>query len=838
MERIKEAVGAESFGFLKTARAQWSQRAYCEFWRHAEAPLFRGYFCFKLVKYVISCEKAHKAAGVSVDVALATLGLLVLALPPDTGDEDFRRCLEEAKREWTHFRSSHPTSNAHTDEMLTTLLTTALEGEREETLRLLLLHSCALCPAPRTFADLSYRDLAGESVRAEHWADLRHLGVEHPHPRFALLESGVAALCHTYMQSSFAQSMTLAPSHLALYHALFSEVRRYAKDGAAAVTGPLVLPLLHSLESALRRFPLLTCDLLERLAEELDLLRRWPQPYSCAAQRVLELLFRENKVVGGALVGSLREGFRFIDACLPMEHGWEQDKTALASAFIWPDSENTETGLLQALESLSQRQFFEKLRTAASAARQVLEGDPLALLAHAYRIQVLLFLHARYNTLHAQDLSHISGFGLLDVFHLYQRVLKMGELVQDVEAETARQLLSESMTDLLNEMERLHSDSSNPLTQVLLVFLSGNDAFTPQLPPDYLCIVEDSRQLVRLAERARDVESVFQGVPVRLVVAGSDSSLHWLLRGALETGMDMQLFVLPLQGVRSSLAQYLASVDSWYARYVYAPFARRPFVPRAEQERKQRKAVDPEESSRSFQLEDSLEDTAPTQALEGLLQDFLREARCILPLRLYEVRCWRDPSRPGPPDLRLPLALYLEVGLPAALLRARQTEEFAGKTPSEIAESKHFRYVAPALSIRTLETDLLGRTSLHEEEAVKEVRSLCVSNIPRESDCWPEALPAAEWLELALLEERAAGEEAMVRKRKANKQKLSDLSLALSALYTNLHVLEVSVRCERGCDVVVDGALYGPVGALELGPWETAQGWTELPLMTFLDTDL
>lgn len=838
MERIKEAVGSENFSFLKTARVQWSQRIFCEFWRHVETPLFRGYFCFKLVKYVITCEKARKTTGVPVDVALATLGLLILALPPDAGDEDFRRCLEEAKREWSHFRSSHPASNALTDEMINTFLAVVLEGEREETLRLLLLQSCALCPTSRRFADLSYRDLAGESVNAEHLADLRHLGLEHPQPRFALPESGVAALCHTYMQSTFAQSMTLSPTHLALYHAILSEICRHTKDGAAAVTEPLVLPLLHSLESALRRFPLLSLDLLERLAEELDLLRRWPQPYCLAAQRVLELLFRENKVVGGALVGALREGFRFIDACLPLEHGWEQDKIALASAFIWLDTESTETGLLQALEALSQRRFFEKLRVAASAARQELEGDPLALLAHAYRIQVLLFLHARYNSLHAQDLSHISGFGLLDVFHLYQRVLKMGELVQDVEAETARELLSESMTDLLNEMERLHSDSSNPLTQVLLVFLSGNDAYTPQLPPDYLCILEDGRQLVRLAERSRDAESVFQGVPVRIVVTGSDASLHWLLRSSLETEMEMRVYVLPLQGVRSSLAQYLASVDSWYARYVYVPFARRPFVPRAEQERKPRKSVDPEETSRSFQLDDSLEEAAPTQALEVLLQDFLREARCILPLRLYEVRCWRDPTRPGSPDLRLPLALYLELGLPAALLRARQTEEFAGKTPAEIAESKHFRYTAPALSIRALETDLFGRTSLHEEEAAKEVRSLCISNVPRESDCWSEALPSAEWLELALLEERGASEEALVRKRKANKQKLSELSLALSSLYTNLHVLEVSVRCDRGCDVVVDGVLYGPVGALELGPWETAQGWTELHLMTFLEPDL
>jgi hypothetical protein len=144
MERIKEAVGSENFSFLKTARVQWSQRIFCEFWRHVETPLFRGYFCFKLVKYVITCEKARKTTGVPVDVALATLGLLILALTPDVGDEDFRRCLEEAKKEWSHFRSSHPASNALTGEMISTILAVALEGEREETLRLLLHQSCAL----------------------------------------------------------------------------------------------------------------------------------------------------------------------------------------------------------------------------------------------------------------------------------------------------------------------------------------------------------------------------------------------------------------------------------------------------------------------------------------------------------------------------------------------------------------------------------------------------------------------------------------------------------------------------------------------------------------------
>lgn len=830
MERIKEALAGQ-FGFLKTGRAQLSQRTYCDFWKHVETPQFRGYFCYKLVKYISNCEKSRKGTGVSVDVALATLALLLLLRMP-SDDEELRRSLEEARRTWSHFRSSHPTSNPLTDEMITTLLSIALEGEREDTLRLLLLHSCAMTTPPDRLADLRYRDLAGDLVQVQNLADLKHLSLDAPQPHFALLESGAAALCHSYVQFVIAQTMTLTPAHLSLYHSLLTEVCRHAKDGNAVVTEAIVLPLLHSLESALRRFPLLSYDLLERLAEQLDLLRRWPLPVSAAAQRLLELLFQENKVVGSTLVEALREGFRFVDSCLPLEHDWEHDKTDLASAFIWAEAESADFNLLCFLEALSQRHFFERLRAAASAARQEVNGDPIALLAHAYRIQVLLFLHARYNALHPQDLSHISGFSLQDVFHLYQRVLRMGEMVQDLEADMAHQLLGESMTDLLNEMERLHSDSSNPLTQVLLVFLSGNDAFTPQLPPNYLCLVEDSQQLLRIAQRSQDPENPFHGVPIRMIVAGTDSTLHSFLRGAMDTSLDLQVFVLPLQTGRNSLAQHLASIDAWYARYVYVPFAKRPFVPRFEHDRRLRKSIDPDETSRS--MEDSTEDNAPTRALEGLLQDFLREARCVLPLRLYEVKCWRSPNRSTPPDFRLPLALYAEVGLPAALLRAKQTEEFAGKTATEILESKHFRYTPPILSLRALEMDLLGRTLLHEEESMKEVRTLCVSNVPRESDCWAEALPAAEWLELALLEERAASEEALVRKRKA-KQPLSDLRLALCALYTNLHVLEVSIRCDRGCDVVVDGVLYGPVGALEIGPWETDQGWAQLPIMTFLD---
>ena len=769
-------------------------------------------------------------------------------------------------------------SNSLTDELLNTLLSLSLDGDRDDTLKLLLFHSCAMYPPIRSFSDIKYTDFTGDILEVNVPADLtRHMGLGSAefteNPRFAVLECGVFAANYGYVRGMLGQGMVLSVAHLDIYHSILTEICRCAKDGTAASVEPIVLPLLHSLEESLRRFPLPSSDLIDRLSSELDLLRRWPLPYSSSAHRVLSLLFQENKCIGSSVIHTLRESFRFIDVCLPLERQWEADKPAISSSFLfYSGKDGPETGLFLSLESLSQRLFFERLKTAAKEARQELDVDLVALLAHAYRIQVVLFMHARHNTLNAQDLSHISGFGLKDVFRIYQRVLKMRELIDQIDAEAGRDLLGENMTDLLNEMEQISSDSSDPLTQVLLMYLRWNENYTPNIPPEFITVIDGSTEgefeggLERIMTRAKDPESVYFNSPVKLAFAGSDPTFHSFLTAyfrlitripALYTDTELWVYVIPVWGARNSLAQYVATVDSWYQRYVYVPFARKPFLPRVDlhpdaKKPSKRTFIDLDDTSRSSIIMDDpygLEDAAPTQAMHSLLQDYLREARCCLALRVFEVKCWRNTERGGSPDLVLPLGLYLEIGISAAVMRAKQSfEEFSNKSTAEVQESKHFRYTAPTVCLRVLEVDLLGRTFLHEEETVKEIRSLTLSNVPRDSDCSPDALPSSEWLELSLLEERAALEAALLRKKKQKNSKLTLAQhvLGVNSLYTNLHVLDVAVSVQNamspdkaGVDIIIDGEIYGPFGGLEIGPWEMeGRQWPELKVMTFLEPDI
>jgi hypothetical protein len=216
----------------------------------------------------------------------------------------------------------------------------------------------------------------------------------------------------------------------------------------------------------------------------------------------------------------------------------------------------------------------------------------------------------------------------------------------------------------------------------------------------------------------------------------------------------------------------------------------------------------------------------------------------MLSLNIYEVHCWLTDEEDTPPNLIIPFGLYVDIGVnPSAKRLQQRNPGLAEKSLADLISSKNFSYDPLQVTVQATQMDLFGVEYAMPDEATRSIYSLSVNNIPRESESTTPAIPNAEWLELSYLEPDSATQlGAYLKKNKSRKNKdlQADINVAVSTLYSNLHITKADfISRTTPMDILVDGALYGPFHMVRVKPLILEDRiWPTMPLMTYCEPDV
>ena len=235
---------------------------------------------------------------------------------------------------------------------------------------------------------------------------------------------------------------------------------------------------------------------------------------------------------------------------------------------------------------------------------------------------------------------------------------------------------------------------------------------------------------------------------LRICVLGSDALLHRILcnyvcfRHEYEKRfrkLSIRLYVAPTARHNCDVATYLAREDAWYKRQIYAPFSTPlPIIPTTQEHSPSGGPADSRLRSRStitanavlqqHQLRQSSmtgkkdgcndsnnsndsnlppwidADTKapnPMSMMQELMQDYIRSARHIVPICIFDCQCWEDASngsgggsnvggsggkeKERPPDMTIPFCMGAEIGIRARAALYRETET-SGSIKQELGE--------------------------------------------------------------------------------------------------------------------------------------------------------
>ena len=300
---------------------------------------------------------------------------------------------------------------------------------------------------------------------------------------------------------------------------------------------------------------------------------------------------------------------------------------------------------------------------------------------------------------------------------------------------------------------------------------------------------------------------------VRLVLSGSDDALHSFLcaymlvrqqRRELLQQLDLRLHVLPW-GKRSELCAYLARCDGWYARHVYSVF-RQPslLLPSMRLEEEDIAAQQADSAARST---DATQLTAPAALYRSCVEQYIRESNYSLPLRVWQLAAWLEPSDAAQPDHLIPFLQRVEVI--AAGRRARTVEACGGDGVTEVSCS--YRRV-----------DSPGAMEEGRADDAALYASILFAVVPR----------AKEPPFAASVTEAALHFNARLHR---NYQRSSGKACALGLEGRGV-LGEVEVRCvqaKEGVHVNIDGQVFGPYHRVRLSVVKEEGEAVTFPIQTF-----
>ena len=884
--------GQESLPFLRSGKANFSLEKFNAFWND-NASL--GFYIVELIKYYNEIEKTKKVSGISIENTISTLYFLILSGWYDPTDQDFQTFIEDGRQRWEFHRQNHDSYNPLIDEIMTSILN--LPSNPDDHIHLVFNHSLTFAQRISTHADISFTNYFGQQHKAVNSQEILayqskgfvYLSLN---PKFCILERPEFILTYIYIKNYLTGIGFLPVSILDLFHRKIQEMIINLRSNDFKPAQSCLLPLLHMLENILIRFPVISYDSMDVLIIDLDILRRWPVPYGAAAHKVLNLILKELKSPGSAMRYRIRDDYPIIDVHVPVfeSHNMAINLHRKATGFIVLDSSETmETSYFYRIAFFNKKHRKEKILEMI----EKIEGDsPInlnAIHSHVNRCLIILFTFSLYTEIQTPDLSHIAGLSTESVFGLYKRIIQMIDKIDNEEMDRARTLQEWFILELFEEVKSLKSDRTNPLTEPLFVYLSEFEIFFPRLPLHSISIIDlthvesspdahldtyegisrainDSEAsvsddpIIDILQQSINIQESSHSFPVKIILTGSDSIIHRFVRNyvkllvtnKISSEFDIRFFSVPTFQLQNTMSMYLASIDSWYTRHIYIPFFTRPWLPRLDT-KVDIKAFSKKDAGILENLMRSLaldppengglnEKALPIVYSEMLLQDYLSEAKHIISVNIYKVKCYQS-DLSFPAEI-IPMCMYIDIGVLAAVKRLQDLNaSFKEKTVEEVMESKAFRFKSLSLQIQMHQMDLLGHSCGIDESVIKNIYSLSIGNVPRENDKCIAPIPQAEWLELTFIERDAAElESTLVKgiKNKKTKDPQSQANIAINSLYSNLHVSGGKVMMSESgeMDIIVDGELYGPFKQIIIEPWigdDSVQ--LSMPIYTYYDCE-
>lgn len=803
----------EAFAFLLTPEAPFRALgpqgevldSTAQFWLHlARNPEFRVAYYNTLIEYLRACVDKKKVLGVSLEHAVATLHFLafipyVLELP----DPPLPRDCQGIAKACVQLDSDLNQVMSFGLKPATTLLSDLLRDV------------ISLPPLTCTHRDQKFQSLlTGQEVQITSLAELTHSAGPHSYlfslnPLFSETDYSKHTFLFLYICILLERNSSLRPL---VGKTLLTLLRQLPQDDPAFEQK--LLPLLFVLETSVLRF---RADCLLQLTAEVDSFRRWPLPYSTAANQTFALLSEELQKPGLPFMKRLH---------------------AVWSPLSTTEAQDTETEYLLAPTSSvlarlftdwAHREFEQYCKVPRVQGR-----SRTSVIAHLLRVNWLCLQLPRS----AAKVPQLSDIDCL----LACELLLKGNLV---EAENVIQTAVQR-DPVLEEVYRASELSARGCAEFPPLLLS-------RLDPDALCLEaaelgESLRvisQDVRVANICRSLQQLLRpsAFPIRLMICGSDELIHAFLLSYyklisadndLYESATLQLYLVPDLGKPDSLSQFVATVDPWYQRHVYVPACHLPWAPaisslHLDAMRQRIGAGNTPLLSPDLEL-------PPVRMIGCLLRHYFQEANTQLHIPLYEVECLGFKT-----TFTLPFCMYVEIGIMPAAKREQQNSPESSL--ENIVESRYFRFEPKPLHLKVTPVDLFGVEQPSEEMLNRLVHRLIISNIPRPSDRATPASPLNDWLELALIDKEGAEEEANLMKRvKSGRQIPQELASLQSSLYSGLHVREVQVNSALPLaqfDIMVDGQAYGPFTSVRIMPMRplASDDWPSLRLMTFMESD-
>lgn len=877
--------------FLRNKKVNFSVFKFNSFWKGVN--LNPGAYISELVKYIIDCDKSRKPPGISVEAAIATLYAIILEENYSINSDLFFNQLEDAKQRWENHK------NHCMNKLMCEIISVALRIplDKDEMLPIVIIHAASLTSPSRGFESLKYLNYQGAELKFQTPQDMRVKNGKpwiyiSKHPMFSQLECGEFGLCYRFIKKYLINSHisgTVADGLRRAMHDLVILIR----SGRVAENEYSLLGLIHLMEQLFTRYPVTSYDVLETIIQELEIVQRWPIPYGSAASELIDMLKQEQNTPGSQLRRKIREEWPLIDCFMPLQDYKPLRDFDKASAFIIFDTkESPETMLILNLMIYNRNKQGNRLRQAIENTGLSTPSNFAALYAHVLRINMILYILSLQNEILVSDLSFISGLSAENVFLIYKRILELLEKTESEDIEVARALREEFFFEFLIEMNNLPSDESDPLTQVLFTYLSENTTYIPSLPEHsffpidrsetYNSYIEDPLEtdsdlttpriienqftkpkavqdpLFDIVYRSQDLGSIYYQSPIRIVISGSDRQVHETLRSMVKLidnhydmikNADLRFYIVPIYNIENTISKYIASIDPWYLRHIYIPFARRLWMPRLDINYISKKIKKSERetlrNSTAMELVDRIPlniEIQPIKWWDDLLQDYLQEANRTYMINIYKIICYTN-SLMDYPDEVIPFCQYVDIGIQAAAMKYKNSKENGNeRNLSDIIENKNLKYEPLLLKIRAMQADMFGVKTGVFEEATKNIYSLTVSNIPRESECTAPANPTQDWLELTFIEPESAKEKSTFLDKKAgknSKELQSDINAVTAGLYSQMHVLSVTISNvdhRKVFEMVVDGVMYGPYHSIVIEPYLLEENnFACMPIMTFLD---
>lgn len=803
----------EAFSFLLSPEASFRALgaqgevldSAAQFWLHlARNPEFRVSYYNTLIEYLRACVDKKKVLGVSLEHAVATLYFLafipyVLELPDPPLPRD---CQGIAK------------ACAQLDYDLNQVMSFGLKPVAAM-LPDLLQGVITLPALTYTHRDQKFLSLLnGQESQVTSLSELINPTGPHSYlfdlnPLFAETDYAKHTFLFLYICTLLERNPSLRPQ---VGQTLLTLLRQLPQDDPAFEQK--LLPLLFVLETSILRF---RADCLSQLTVEIDSFRRWPLPYSTAANQTFAVLSEEMQKPGLPFMQRLRAVWP------PLSTTKAEDKET--EYLLAP----TSSILARLFADWTNREFEQYLRVP-----RVQGQSRTSVIAHLLRVNWLRQQLPR---------SAVKVMKLSD-----QDCLAACELLlkgKSVEAEALVQTAGPG-NPILEEAYKASDLPVRNCAEFPPLLLS-------RLDPDalYLGTAElgDSLRVISQDLRVGNIYRALQRLlrpsryPVRLMICGSDELIHAFLLAYyklisadnnLYESTSLQLYLVPDLGKSDSLSQYAATVDPWYQRHVYVPARRLPWAPAISSLHLD--AMRQKVGAGSTPLLPPDLELPPVRMVGSLLRHYLQEANTQLHIPLYEVECVGLKT-----TFTVPFCMYVEIGvMPAAKREQRNSLE---SSLESIIDSRYFRFEPKPLHVRVTPVDLFGVEQSCEEMLNRLVHRLVVSNIPRPSDKVTPASPLNDWLEFALLDKAGAEEEASLMKRvKSGRQIPQELASLQSSLYSGLHVRDVQVNSALPLaefDMLVDGEVYGPFTSVRVMPMRplASDDWPSLRLMTFMESD-